>query len=186
MDAVPEAELVSAARRGDQRAFELLVLVSQDGVRAYLGVRLRDRHQVDDLAQEAFVIAYRKLETFRDGESFPAWVRGIAHRLLLAHLRARRRHPQHGGASLDALCDRAASEAAAGDEAGLLARLRACVKLLAAGERALLERRYLDGTGIAELCADGATQHSAMTMSLHRLRQRLRACIERQPLTGPA
>jgi RNA polymerase sigma-70 factor (ECF subfamily) len=46
----------------------------------------------DDLAQEAFLIAWRKLDSFRNDASFLTWLHQIAYRTFLAHWRRRRDH----------------------------------------------------------------------------------------------
>jgi RNA polymerase sigma-70 factor (ECF subfamily) len=46
---------------------------------------------VDDLAQEVFIAAYRDLKSFREGEDFGSWLRGIARNRLLTYFRSQRR-----------------------------------------------------------------------------------------------
>ena len=63
----------------------------QSRLRAFvrsLGVRAEG---VDDIAQDALVIAYERLDVFRDDEDFGAWVRGIARRLVANWLRKENR-----------------------------------------------------------------------------------------------
>ena len=63
----------------DQNAFAELVRRYQSPVRAFLARMTRgDTHLADDLAQETFVKAWRKLHTYRGGARFSTWLFGIA------------------------------------------------------------------------------------------------------------
>jgi RNA polymerase sigma-70 factor, ECF subfamily len=174
----PLAAWIRAARDGDAQAFGRVVEGCQAGVRAYLAARLSDRHAADDLAQNAFIISYRRLAEFRDGESFPAWVRGIAHNLLRNHLRNRRSaEPTQGIGGLSILDDQAERLAESHDALQLVETLRSCLAKLPDDQRQLVEARYVDERSIEELCRSAGCKHSAMTMVLHRVRLRLRACL---------
>ncbi|MBA2482792.1 MAG: sigma-70 family RNA polymerase sigma factor [Planctomycetes bacterium] len=169
---------IIAARAGDTQAFVRLVEACQAGIRAYLSARLSDRHAADDLAQNAFIISYRRLAEFRDGESFPAWVRGIAHNLLRNHLRSRQAQtPTQDAGSLSILDDQAERMADRHDEQRLVETLRSCLAKLPDDQRQLVHARYVSEQSIEELCKSVGCKHSAMTMMLHRVRMRLRACV---------
>ena len=63
----------------DENAFAELVRRYQSPVRAFLARMTRgDTHLADDLAQETFVKAWRKLHTYRGGSKFATWLFGIA------------------------------------------------------------------------------------------------------------
>lgn len=63
----------------DQNAFAELVRRYQSPVRAFLARMTRgDMHLADDLAQETFLKAWRKLHTYRGGARFSTWLFGIA------------------------------------------------------------------------------------------------------------
>jgi RNA polymerase sigma factor (sigma-70 family) len=63
----------------DQNAFAELVRRYQSPVRAFLARMTRgDTHLADDLAQETFVKAWKKLGTYRGGARFSTWLFGIA------------------------------------------------------------------------------------------------------------
>ena len=75
-----DAELVEAARRGDQASFGLLY---ERHYRLAVGIarsRLSDFHLAEDAAQEAFVIARRTLATLREPRRFPEWLGTICRR----------------------------------------------------------------------------------------------------------
>ncbi len=63
----------------DENAFAELVRRYQSPVRAFFARMTRgDTHLADDLAQETFVKAWRKLHTYRGGARFSTWLFGIA------------------------------------------------------------------------------------------------------------
>ena len=88
---MPDKELVERAKRGDQSAFEELVLENQNRVYA-LALRLvNDRESAADLAQEAFVRAWQGLGTFQGESSFATWVYRLTTNLCIDWLRKQRR-----------------------------------------------------------------------------------------------
>lgn len=70
--------LVARARKGDRRAFDLLVLKYQHRVQRLIARYIRDPEQVFDLAQETFIKAYRALGRFRGDSAFYTWIYRIA------------------------------------------------------------------------------------------------------------
>ncbi len=76
-----EARLITAARRGESRAFAALVDAHQQAVRGFLRRFTGHWADADDIAQEAFVTAWRKLDAFEGRSSFRSWVCGIGFRI---------------------------------------------------------------------------------------------------------
>jgi len=72
-------------------AFEVLVTRHQGRVRGFLVRLSKEPATADDLAQETFLRAWSKLETFRGG-NFPAWILKMAYRLFLNHTRRQSRY----------------------------------------------------------------------------------------------
>lgn len=73
-----DAELVARVQRGDKRAFDLLVLKYQRKIMRLLSRMVRDPSEVEDVAQEAFIKAYRALPQFRGDSAFYTWLYRIA------------------------------------------------------------------------------------------------------------
>lgn len=86
-----DATLVErVVRDGEARVFEILVRRHQALVRAQLRRLLHDDFATaDDLAQETFVLAWRKLEQFRGDSRFATWLYRIAYSCFLQHLRGK-------------------------------------------------------------------------------------------------
>lgn len=69
-----DRQLVERAQRGDKHAFELLVSKYQRKLARLLARFIRDPAEVEDVAQEAFVKAYRALPSFRGDSAFYTWL----------------------------------------------------------------------------------------------------------------
>jgi len=77
-DADADALLVERVKRGDVRAFEMLVVKYQRRVERLIGRMVRDVDIVQDIAQESFIRAYRALPQFRGDSAFYTWLYRIA------------------------------------------------------------------------------------------------------------
>ena len=88
-----DQQLVERAQRGDKRAFELLVIKYQRKLERLLSRFIRDPGEIEDVAQEAFIKAYRALPSFRGDSAFYTWLYRIgintAKNYLVAHGPAR-------------------------------------------------------------------------------------------------
>jgi RNA polymerase sigma-70 factor (ECF subfamily) len=69
-----DQQLVERAQRGDKRAFEMLVAKYQRKLGRLLSRFIRDSAEVEDVAQEAFIKAYRALPSFRGDSAFYTWL----------------------------------------------------------------------------------------------------------------
>ena len=73
-----DQRLVERVQRGDKKAFELLVTKYQRKLNRLLSRFIRDPAEVEDVAQEAFIKAYRALPSFRGDSAFYTWLYRIA------------------------------------------------------------------------------------------------------------
>jgi RNA polymerase sigma-70 factor (ECF subfamily) len=122
----PDAALVARVQLGERNAYAVLVRRHQGAVRALLRRLCKgDEALADDLAQEAFLQAWRKLDQFRGDARFSTWIYRIAYNVFLMHARTQR--PQE---SLDE-----------SQESGLE---RALARLSDAERAAIVQCYYLD------------------------------------------
>jgi RNA polymerase sigma-70 factor (ECF subfamily) len=77
-DADADALLVDRVKRGDVRAFEMLVVKYQRRIERLISRMVRDVDLVQDIAQETFIRAYRALPQFRGDSAFYTWLYRIA------------------------------------------------------------------------------------------------------------
>jgi len=73
-----DADLVARVQQGEKRAFELLVVKYQRRVERLISRLIRDPAEIEDVAQEAFIKAYRALPQFRGESAFYTWLYRIA------------------------------------------------------------------------------------------------------------
>lgn len=73
-----DQQLVERVQRGDKAAFDLLVVKYQRKIFRLLSRLIRDSAEIEDVAQEAFVKAYRALPNFRGDSAFYTWLYRIA------------------------------------------------------------------------------------------------------------
>ena len=69
-----DEQLVARVKKGDSRAFDLLVLKYQHKIMALISRYVHDQDEVQDVAQEAFIKAYRALPKFRGDSAFYTWL----------------------------------------------------------------------------------------------------------------
>ncbi len=86
-------KLVKRAKKGDSRAFDLLVLKYQGRVAQLVSRYLNNSAEVEDVTQEAFIKAFRALPNFRGDSAFYTWLYRIAANAAKNHLVALGRRP---------------------------------------------------------------------------------------------
>ena len=92
MRSLQDSTLIERCRQGDALAWERLVRRHQGRVHAVAYHYVRDGDAARDLAQEAFVRVYEKLESCK-GEEFLPWLIRLVRNLCIDHLRRRKARP---------------------------------------------------------------------------------------------
>lgn len=88
-----DQQLVERVKKGDKRAFDLLVGKYQHKVLSIVGRFVNDPDEAKDVSQEAFIKAYRALPNFRGESAFYTWIYRIAVNTAKNYLVARGRRP---------------------------------------------------------------------------------------------
>lgn len=101
MSADEDRLLVERVQKGDKRAFDLLVLKYQSRILALVVRFVQDSHEAQDVAQEAFIKAYRALGNFRGESAFYTWLYRIAINTAKNYLVSRNRRPPANGVDAD-------------------------------------------------------------------------------------
>ena len=96
-----DAQLVARVQQGDKRAFDLLVLKYQHKIHSLISRYVRDHSEVQDVAQEAFIKAFRAINNFRSESAFYTWMYRIAINTAKNHLVSRSRRPPSTDVDVD-------------------------------------------------------------------------------------
>lgn len=174
MDTAPgrpesDASLVARFQGGDEGAFDLLVVRHREGIYR-LARRITGHHaDADDVAQEAFLRAYRGLHKFRGEAAFRTWLTRIAINLAV-------RRP--GSAATVSLEETAAPVAVAAGGEGLLRRqVRGAVDALPRRQRQVMVLKAYGGLTFAEIAVAAGmsvgTAKATFFQAVQKLRERL-------------
>lgn len=174
--------VATRAASGDRKAFGELVDRTAHHLRLFVTARLRSRTLIEEILQDTYVLAWERLRTYRGPDLLPAWLAGIAHNRIREELRAHRQRAVDQD-DLDVLLEAPGPEDDLGVEIDLRPHLAACLEQLDARARLLLERRYSDDLPLPELAQAFKRNVKNLTMTLHRLRLTLRACIQSRSRT---
>ena len=87
--------LVRRAKRGDYKAFDLLVLKYQSRIIGISMKFVKDIHIAEDIAQESFIKAYKSLNSFREESAFYTWLYRIAANTSKNYLTSKRRKKEY-------------------------------------------------------------------------------------------
>ena len=166
-----EWTLVSRAREGDLAAFEALY---RKHVRRVYALCLRlsgNAALAEELTQEAFVRAWKKLAQFRGESAFSTWLHPLVVNVALAERRSRRSREAHTFLTDDiAVYDRAALAIDPGERLDV----EQAVASLPAGARAVFVLHDVEGYRHDEIAEMTGVTVGTSKAQLHRARQLLR------------
>ncbi|MBL8164725.1 MAG: sigma-70 family RNA polymerase sigma factor [Anaerolineae bacterium] len=180
-----EASLIQAAQRGNLDAFNRLVLFYQDGVYSLTYRILAEPAAASDATQEAFIHAYRRLDSYRGG-SFRAWLLRIATNTCYDELRRRKRRPadfiddlpgaeSDDGAPLPAESD---TPEEAVQQAELNRAIERCIAALQSDQRAVIVLSDVEGLSYQEIAEMTGANLGTVKSRLSRARAGVRQCLQ--------
>jgi RNA polymerase sigma-70 factor (ECF subfamily) len=162
----PEAALVEAVRRGDREAFGQLYALYTPMVHGILLARVPYR-EVDDLVQDVFLVALRRLDTLRDSAAFGGWLAMITrNRAIDFHRRTRETEELPEDLPQQSHAEREAEE-----EAG---RTIEAIRSLPEAYRETLILRLVEGMTGPEIAARTNLTPASVRVNLHRGMKMLR------------
>ncbi len=171
---IADEALVIAARSGDRAAFSRLYESLAPVVHSVLVSRLRVR-DADDLVQEVFVTAWRRLADLRDPAAFVAWVLSIARNAAAAA--ARGRHPH------SPLSDSVPAPSDAAPDTGECGRVLTAIRSLPDAYRETLTLRLVAGLTGPQIAACLGMTHGSVRVNLCRGMEMLRKCLRTSETT---
>jgi RNA polymerase sigma-70 factor, ECF subfamily len=180
-----EQALIQSARRGSLEAFNTLVLHYQDGVYSLAYRIMGEDASAADAAQDAFITAYRRLETYRGG-SFRAWLLRITTNTCYDELRRRKRRPVTAfddlpGAESDdgppLPADSVTPEQAV-QQAELQKAIEQCIGGLQLDQRTVLLLSDVEGMNYQEIADITGANLGTVKSRLSRARLGVRRCLQ--------
>ncbi|HSQ58187.1 MAG TPA: sigma-70 family RNA polymerase sigma factor, partial [Gemmata sp.] len=159
--------LVEKAKTGDRAAYGELVVRFQNSVFAMALARVRDPLEAQELAQDVFVHAMRKLPQLRDPRCFAGWLRRITARMAINRLT--RRGPIFGADPeiLDAVQGKGRSPEENLEVGEAIDQLKAGLAELKPLDRATLEAFYLRGRSQKQMSREFETPVGTIKRRLH-------------------
>jgi RNA polymerase sigma-70 factor (ECF subfamily) len=182
-----DQELVSRARQGDQRAFEMLVIKYQRRIERLIHRMVRDSDRVQDIAQETFIRAYRALAKFRGDSAFYTWLYRIAVNTAKKALVEARRDPLVNESSLvhpddDEETSRAPRELTDGEtpeailaSKEIAATVNAAIEALSEDLRQAIVLREIEGLSYEEIAEVMACPIGTVRSRIFRAREAIAA-----------
>lgn len=178
-----EHEAVDAVLAGDAEAFRVLVRRYQQRTFALALMMTRDRQAAEEVAQDAFLNAWRHLDRYDRRRPFYPWLAAIAARLAQTWLRRHARLRMDLEPSMDVLPAPARQHGSQPPLTALIAdehgrHLWSQVESLTAGERTVVLSYYRQQLGIAQIAAQLGVTNGTVKTLLHRARCKLRQRLE--------
>jgi RNA polymerase sigma-70 factor (ECF subfamily) len=168
--------------RGEPDAFGQVVRAYELPLRSYLASYIYNLDDVDDVAQEVLLTAFRGLSSYRRGDDFGAWLRGIARNKLYNYFRSasRRTHALQGfREEVTRLVESDLERTAAEDRTEVIERLLGCIAKLPERQRRVV-RAGLNGDRPADLARELQITIGAVYNLHHRANQLLRDCLQKE------
>ncbi len=170
-----EASVVVLAAAGDDQAFAELVRRRQGAVRDLMRRLSGDAAFAEDLAQQAFVQAWRQLRRLRSPGAFGAWLRGIA---VNVWLQEARRSPYRLEIPQDQMPEPGAEGPGAGDLAATRLDLSRALLRLKPNERVCVVLAYAEGLSHGEIAEATGWPLGTVKSNVARGAERLRSWLQ--------
>ncbi|MBN1973992.1 MAG: sigma-70 family RNA polymerase sigma factor [Sedimentisphaerales bacterium] len=169
--------LVVKLQNGDKSAFRPIVEEYQAEIRTLIacnGICLTD---VDDIAQDTFLHVYQKIDTYKPGTNFSAWIRTIAIYKTKAFLEEQKRILKNKNMLVQHYIVEQTLLMTNEQKEDRLKRLKHCIELLGNKAKTLLQKRY-EGIPLSIIAHELERSVASVKMMLFRIRNQLRNCME--------
>lgn len=181
--AQPDPEVLRRARKGDDRAFAVIVHAYERLVYTYVFRLVDDRLLAEDLTQDVFLRAYRGLPGFEGGSAFTTWLFQIAKNRVIDELRANERKLQP--LNIDEVTVPTLGEPLF-EQAEPIELLWAAVGKLTLDLREALLLRDVVGLSYAEMADSLEITLATVKWRIHKARESVQAALEREGFSAVA
>ncbi|MGE5673611.1 MAG: RNA polymerase sigma factor [Mycobacterium leprae] len=179
-----EREAIRRCRQGDRNAFGFIVQRYQAQILALCLRMTGSREDAADLAQQAFVQAYRHLAGYDSDHPFSPWLYRIATNECIAHLRRRRHQTVGDEETLAQVEDLAAEVPALVELAQDRESVRTAVAALPLPYRTVVVLYYFQGLNYQEIAQQTGLPIGTISTQLYRAKQLLKRQLAEQEVTG--
>lgn len=170
-----EKELTRRAQTGDAEAFGQLVRLHERTVYNLCLRFMRDPHAAEDMAQDAFLKAYRRIASFKGKSAFSTWLYRLTVNTCLDEIAKRKRRQAH---SLEPAGEPSFPPPHERDETAAI--VRGCVAKLPERDAMLITLYYLEEESYDRIAAKLELPMGTLKTWLHRARKRLRTLVEKE------
>lgn len=175
-------EAVARVRLGDREAYRAVIEICEARLRLVVAGVLPDSSQVEDVVQQAFVLAYTKLDQYQSGTGFIAWIATIARYEALNERRrwlSERSMRNRYGAELRIEQSLGATpEPLEGLDNATVAGLHACIEALQGRAAAVVRAHYFDNRDNEAIAVEHGHNPAWVRLVLHRARTALADCLK--------
>jgi RNA polymerase sigma-70 factor (ECF subfamily) len=180
-DAMIGSDLLERCRRGEREAFVELVDGTYRQVYTLAARLVGDRHEAEDVAQEAYLRVHRSLRTFRGDSSFQTWLYRIVANTAMTHLRKRGRFGDLADEpeTVLRLADSRPPEGEVHTD-----HVRVALNALSDAQRVILLMKDAYGFSCREIADEMGVSEGAVKVRLHRARRRLKDSLYGQAQGG--
>ncbi|MHC4548342.1 MAG: RNA polymerase sigma factor [Planctomycetota bacterium] len=176
---IDDRELVRRIREGDAEALRAIVERYQERIFALIYGIVRDRHEVEDVAQEVFLKVYTRIHAFDERSRFYTWLYRVAVNAAKDHVKKRSRRPAVALDEEATLADQAESPVGHAATAETRRQVREEIAALPVRYREVLTLRELEGLSYIEIAQVLQISIGTVESRLHRARARLKRRLER-------
>ena len=174
-----DVQLIYNILSGDEEAFSVLVQKYQKSVHALVWRKIGDFHHAEEITQDTFLQAYKKLPTLKDPHQFAGWLYVIANRFCIDWMRKKKRTVQSIEDTPMAEIEKSSYTHHLSEQRQIEASERRCEivkKLLARlpeSERTVVTLYYLGEMKVNEISKFLGVSVNTINTRLHRARKRL-------------
>ncbi len=177
MPAADEQQLLEELRKGNQSAYSVLVRRYMKQAYSVAFGFLRDHDEAEDITQEAFVRAYRSLNSFRGEAEFGTWLHRIVVNLSLNRSKSRRRRAVHEVSHETAVAMASVTGTDMDGESEVRDHFERALHELPTMQRAVVILRHVDGLSTRQVgtilqCSEG-TVKTHLFRGLKKLKRKL-------------
>lgn len=173
-------QAIARIRAGDIDLYGKIVDAYEGIVRAVVAAMVPDRNLIPDMTQQVFLIAYNRLDTYKPGSNFAAWLRAIARNVAQNERRRwyRRREIENGfrmeiAERLEPHIDQILEES----PEDIQNALTDCLTRLQGRSRDVVEGFYFNRKPLNDLAALLQVSATSARVILHRARQAIGSCL---------